>query len=311
MKILYLSPVHPLLTPGNPLPEWQTQASHVRALGELGHSVTVIRYTPPDHIRVTPAERIAINARTVFSTSPVDLVFLSLGADVLLPSIVTLIRDRARAPLVILSGVSPISDGNPRDRKLAPLAHLVITNDPHHAEEWRKLGASRVIVGPISAIDPTIHYPRSFPRNIDVLFAGTLIDGRKRFIQNIQSLLPKNIHVVVRHHVWEEEYANLLSRAKIALNPLRPEMKQGANLRMFEIPAFEALELASCCDPQWLIPGKEIVVYESAQDAVDKIMFYLSHDRLRQKIAAAARRHVVTGHTFVQRFRKILSEAGP
>ena len=68
---------------------------------------------------------------------------------------------------------------------------------------------------------------------------------RREFLAELRKLLPETVKFVVKEFVWEEEYAGLMSRAKIVLNPIRPEMKNGANLRMFEIPAFGALELGS------------------------------------------------------------------
>lgn len=306
MKILYLSPIHPFLTPGNPLPRWQTQASHVRALAALGHDVTVVPYAPRRLGPVTIRERIVGNLGVLGIFGRFDLVLLSLGADVLLPITLRLLLRRLRAPLVILSGVSPVKFGNPRERALAPLAFLVVANDLLHAREWERLGAPRTVVLPISAADPTLHFPRlSVRRDLDVVFAGTVSEDRARFFRDLRHLLSPLISVTVQHFLWEEDYAVLLSRAKIALNPIRPSMKHGANLRLFEIPAFGALELSSSTSPAWLIPGKEVVVYDSPKDAATKIVYYLKHQKERERIARAGMRRVFQEHTFMHRFRKL------
>ena len=59
----------------------------------------------------------------------------------LFPQTLRLIKWLTKAPLVILSGVSPVSDGNPRERAIAKFADLAAVNDEGHAQEWRKLGA--------------------------------------------------------------------------------------------------------------------------------------------------------------------------
>src|SRR3989338_848195 len=118
-RILFLSPVQPLLTPGWPLPKWQMQASWVRALERQGHRVSVVKYTPDDKIKLGWGERAAWNLRVVREVGEAggaDLIIYSLGADVLLPQTVHYIKSKLRAPLVVLSGVSPIKDGNPRER---------------------------------------------------------------------------------------------------------------------------------------------------------------------------------------------------
>lgn len=312
MKILYLSPVHPLLTPGNPLPRWQTQMSHVRVLKQLGHHVDVVVYTPKDHIRVSPAERVSYNLAVIARSLQrgnlsVDVIFLSLGADVLFPTTIRFLKQKLHAPLLILSGVSPITDGNPRERAIAKYADLVATNDPLHANEWKELGAKRVSVLPISAIDPELHYSRGVKRDIDVLFVGTVTPEREELFRKFRKLLAPETSFVVKHHVFEKNYAVLLSRAKIALNPLRPEMKRGANLRLFEIPAFGALQVASHTSPKWFVEGKEILTYQDAKDAARLVIYYLSHEKIREQIAQRGQERTVSEHTFQRRFEKLIT----
>lgn len=310
MRILYLSPVHPLLTPGHPLPRWQTQASHVRALQQLGHEVHVCCYTPADHIQLNLMERFRCNASAALRATlsrPVDLVMLSLGADVLFPAVVSFIKRITSAPLVVLSGVSPITDGNPREHRIATLIDLVANNDPTHAQQWLALGAERAEVLPISAIDPQLHYPRTINKDIDVLFIGTVTDQRQLLFREIRRHLGKGVKLVIRHHVWEEEYAYLISRSKIVINPLRPQMPQGANLRLFEIPAFGSFQLAGFTKPEWFVAGKEIAIYRDPIDAAELVKYYLIHQQKRQQMAGRAMNRVGQEHTFAHRFRKLLS----
>lgn len=312
MNILYLSPVHPLLTPGNPLPRLQTQMSHIRALRKLGHHVDAAVYTPKDHIRVTVPERIWYNANILTPGKMADAIFFSLGADVLFPITLRLLKRRLHAPLVILSGVSPIHDGNPRERGMASLADLVVTNDQSHADEWKKLGAKKTTVLPISAIDPELYRGSAFGikgrslRNIDVLFVGTVTPEREEFFRKFRKLLAPGISFVVKHHLFEEAYTQLLSRAKIVLNPLRLEMRKGANLRLFEIPACGALQLASHTSSEWFADGKEMVTYKNTSDAVRLTHYYLLHRTERERIVVAGQKRALKEHTFKKRFEKLL-----
>ena len=59
--------------------------------------------------------------------------------------------------MVILSGVSPVSNGNSREREMAKLVYLAAVNDEKQAGEWRKLGARKTVVLPIpfTPIKPT------------------------------------------------------------------------------------------------------------------------------------------------------------
>lgn len=332
MRILFLSPVHPLLIPGNPLPKWQMQMSWVRGLERQGHWVQVVKYTPDDKIRLNLVERTWWNFRVIRNTQKarlprpakseprndgekINLIILSLGADVLLAQTLKFIKWLTGAPLVILSGVSPVSDGNPRDREIAKLADLAAVNDEGHAEEWLDLGAKRAVCLPISAMDPELHWKREDGKkivkkkkdeDIDILFVGTLTPERKRFFDELKMMLPDEVKFVVKEFVWEEEYAELMSRAKIVLNPIRPEMKFGANLRMFEIPAFGALELASFGKKEWLTPGKEMLVYKDTEETAGLIKRYLKDGKRREEMIKIGKRRVLLEHTFDKRAEKLM-----
>lgn len=337
LKIIFLSPVHPLLTPGDPLPWWQMQSSWVRGLEKTGAEVRVVKYTPEDGRKLNRFERILQNIRVIRVIRPafvstqgrnfgeareigkVDLIIYSLGANVLLPSTLRLIKWFTGAPLVILSGVSPVSDGNPREREMAKFVDLAAVNDEKQAREWRELGVKKAVVLPISAMDPELHFNkgRAFRlakgpalkdrgiRDIDVLFVGTLTPERKEFFGSLRKLLPETVNFVIKEFIWEEEYARVMSRAKIILNPIRSEMKTGANLRMFEIPAFGALELASFGKKEWLAPGKEMLVYKDVKEAAGLIVKYLKEEKIRKEMAQRGKRRVLAEHKFEDRAERL------
>ena len=329
MKILFLSPVQPLLTPAfakasagearDLLPKWQMQASWVRALKRQGHQVWVVKYTPDDRIRLGWGERIGQNIRVISQIGligQIDLIIYSLGADVLLSLTMWYLKARlSTAKLVVLSGVSPITDGNPRERSMAPMIDLVATNDPGHADQWIKLGAKSAVVLPISAIDKELHLVKiptlrqalgRTHKDVDVLFIGTLTKEREIFFDKLRQLLPSKIELIVKEFVWEEEYAYLMSGAKIGINLLRPEMRRGANLRLFEIPAFGAMEISSFSRPEWLTPGKEVEVFGSVEEAAALVKRYLGDDQARVKMAKAGKRRVETEHTFDKRAERLM-----
>jgi hypothetical protein len=292
------------------------QASWVRALGRLGHEVRVVKYTPDDRIRLNWGERAVWNLRVmraVKEVAGVGLIIYSLGADVLLPQAIHYIKAKLGAALVVLSGVSPIRQGNPRERAMAPWVDLAATNDESHAREWLKLGAKRAAVLPIAGIDPQLHKGPTLPRqgrtlrNIDVAFVGTLTPERRRFFDRLRKLLPSSVKMVVKELVWEEEYARLMSRAKIGINLLRPEMEHGVNLRAFEIPAFGAMEITSFCRDEWLTAGKEVEVFNSVGEAAELVKKYLADEKGRSKIVEAGRNRVMREHTFDSRAHKLMA----
>jgi spore maturation protein CgeB len=56
--------------------------------------------------------------------------------------------------------------------------------------------------------------------------------------------------------------------------------------------------------------GKEIAVYLSPDDLIDKIRYYLADDALRESIALAGYQRTLNEHTFRQRFERVFSAMG-
>jgi len=97
------------------------------------------------------------------------------------------------------------------------------------------------------------------------------------------------------HQVWGTEYAALLSNAKIALVFLSARNRDVYTRRCFEIPACGSLLMAPRTkELQYLFKdGEEAVFWDSAEDLVSKIKYYLANETERLKIAAAGRNRVL------------------
>ena len=54
-------------------------------------------------------------------------------------------------------------------------------------------------------------------------------------------------------------------------------------------------------------PGEQIVTFDNANDLVDKVRYYLSHEQERKRIADAGRLRTLAEHTYEQRFNEIFN----
>jgi len=110
--------------------------------------------------------------------------------------------------------------------------------------------------------------------------------------------------------ISEAERTRLYYRSKIGINVhLSDRPAETGNMRMYEVPAHGIMLL---CDKagmnaheRILAPDKEAVYYDSTEDAIAKIEYYLKHDEEREKIARAgfARVHRdYDGETTMKRF---------
>jgi len=78
--------------------------------------------------------------------------------------------------------------------------------------------------------------------------------------------------------------------------------------RVFEVLACGGFLLTGKSDEpveQIYQPGKEIVVFDSQNDLIDKVRYYLQHDKERQEIAAAGFERTIKEHTYAKRFKEI------
>ena len=78
--------------------------------------------------------------------------------------------------------------------------------------------------------------------------------------------------------------------------------------RPFELGALGACIVANpyLGIEEWFEPGKEIIIVESADEAVERYRFLLRHDSERHAIGKAARKRVLKQHTFRHRARELV-----
>lgn len=83
-------------------------------------------------------------------------------------------------------------------------------------------------------------------------------------------------------------------------------------LRDFEVPmigGFYLVEKSPGYD-QAFIDGKEVVMWKTLPELLEKIRYYLKHADERESIAAAGQRRALTEHTWETRFKMLFSELG-
>lgn len=93
------------------------------------------------------------------------------------------------------------------------------------------------------------------------------------------------------------------SNSKINLNISLRSIKNGVPLRAFDILGNGGFLLSNYqADFMELFePDKEVVLYGSQEEAIDKARFYLEHERLRKEIAQRGYERVLAEHTYLRR----------
>lgn len=98
----------------------------------------------------------------------------------------------------------------------------------------------------------------------------------------------------------------VIKASKINLNISLRSIKSGIPLRAFDILGSGGFLLTNYQDDflDFFQPGEDFDYYESEQDLINKITYYLHHDDERIAIAASGHDKVAAGHTYLHRIRE-------
>lgn len=191
-------------------------------------------------------------------------------------------------------------------------------------DEYRKLGAKNVVHLEI-CFDPTVFYPiRLVPKNCiyDVRFVGSWSKNRERLIRKLSQFkvtvcgsgwyratslrgIPNTS--LMYKCVYLEDFLRVVGMSKICLNILTIENRDQINLRSFEIQACGGFQLSNRT-PQTMKTfkeGDEIALYEDEEELVDKVKYYLEHERTMISVNGFSA--VTNGkHTYESRCRELM-----
>lgn len=108
---------------------------------------------------------------------------------------------------------------------------------------------------------------------------------------------------------YYEQMPLVFKRSKINLNISLRSIKSGIPLRAFDILGSGGF-LLSNYQADFLddfVPGEDFVYYESKEDLINKIDYYLTHEEERIAVATNGHDKVAANHTFRHRVRDMLS----
>jgi spore maturation protein CgeB len=114
--------------------------------------------------------------------------------------------------------------------------------------------------------------------------------------------------------VYASDYARALTGAKIGLGFLRQICSDRHTTRTFEIPACASMLLADRTDEheEFFEEGREAEFFDSAEELLEKVKFYLHNDAARGRIAEAGyRRCISSRYSYIHRLAATLDTIWP
>lgn len=153
--------------------------------------------------------------------------------------------------------------------------------------------------------DPSLYPLFPCERNLDVAFVGQMDMKGSRRQSILARVLPKFSTNDYLHFYSPIKMAEIYSRAKIVFNV---SIGGDLNMRIFEAMASGALLVTDRIQngmDDLFQEGVHFVGYSDCDEAIEKIRFYLLHEKERNHIASTAKELVLSKHTYAHRWNDI------
>lgn len=270
------------------------------------------------------------NERLVRRTREIqpELVLLVNGA-LVMPEAVASMQE-AGATVAVFHPDAPVP-GNPNYRP----EHLPVARQADACFVWSRELATRLRNAGVSNTEylPFAWDPRVFPHveeaaasGPEVIFVGGWDEHRERWLEPVADVFDLEIwgpdywerrtrSGSPVHDCWQgrglrgREAAEAVANAKVALNVLRRQnLPDGTNMRTFEVPGAGGFLLATRSDgAAEIYPEEEAGAYfESPDELLSMVRWYLDHTEERQAIAERAHAITAAEHRYVDRARTIV-----
>ena len=202
-------------------------------------------------------------------------------------------------------------------RSVWELFNLVVTTDEKGYERRKEEGFNNVFLSQW-ACNHFMYKNLNLLRIYDVSFVGRCYGERQSFID---ALKRNGINVTTFGLGWENssrvsqaDLIRIFNQSKISLNLSFTSKGDGILAikgRDFEAPGCGSLLLTKDTDEiaEYFVPGEEIITYKDANDATEKIKYYLADEDERERIAKRGYDRVMSEHTYEKRFLEIFEFA--
>lgn len=124
--------------------------------------------------------------------------------------------------------------------------------------------------------------------------------------------LPPESAARKHHHgdAWGTKMYQIYSDAKICVNRhIETAENYANNMRLYEATGMGAMIITEKREnlSDLFEPGKEVETYETKEELLEKIHYYLAHDNERRKIAQAGQARTLQDHTYRKRMAELVT----
>jgi glycosyltransferase involved in cell wall biosynthesis len=191
---------------------------------------------------------------------------------------------------------------------------------------FEALGFKNIHWIPLAA-DPYLHKQDCLAENYlnDVCFIGGCRPERVKALESIKKNFPnKKLEIygtnwkksdnklladsIIEKPLRGKEFSSMLNKSRISINIIDDTNFPAANMRFFETPIANALQLSSSCPEMnsQFIDMEHIAYFDSDQEMVDKIDLLLSNTKLCNTIIQNAYQLTIEKHTYSNRVEQVI-----
>jgi spore maturation protein CgeB len=210
-----------------------------------------------------------------------------------------------------------LSDDHWRYEETQPvwkLFNYVVTTDRKGYEKRMKEGFSNVVLSQW-ACNHFLYRKLNLPKIYDVSFVGRCYGERENFVNTLKR---NGINIATFGQDWgngsrvsQADLIKIYNQSKISLN--LPFASEGDKIQIkgrdFEAPGCGSLLLTKDTKEiaEYFVPGEDIIVYQDASDAAEKVKYYLKKEDKRETIAKKGYERTLREHTIEKRFLEIFA----
>ncbi|MGB9965900.1 CgeB family protein [Halobacterium hubeiense] len=250
-----------------------------------------------------------------------ELVLVIGGYHQLSPETFETIRRRCDPIIVGASGTGPHDYGTKEERYIAPRFYdVMFVNDEHRMHAWRSIGVNAEVL-PVSSspVEFASQYLKDDSEyDAEISFIGQPYPRRVQYLEALTDFdlalygpgwSDTELAEYHRGEAWGGNMFKAIYNSDISINIHHRTMLTGGNMKQFEIPAAQTLQIADVCPNEWFTDGEEIVLVDTPEDLREAVAHYLDTPEERERIARAGHERAAAEHTYSHRMARLVELA--
>ena len=197
-------------------------------------------------------------------------------------------------------------------RPIWELFNIVITIDKDKHNKRKEEGFNSVLSQ--WACNHWLYRKLNLSKVYDISFVGRCYGERKEFIELLREY---GIDIATFGQGWEgggrvsqADLIRIYNQSKIVLNISKTSKGDKIQIkgRDFEVPGCGSLSLTQESEEikEYFEPDNEIVTYKDVDEAIQKIKYYLSHEKELDLISNNGYQRVLKDHTYKKRLKEVI-----